>query len=73
VAQRRSSLLQPTPQSRLGNGSNAPSLGGLNLGGSPVLLGSTATYDPIVVTRALWARWKSLDAVNKRELMRMGI
>jgi IS605 OrfB family transposase len=33
-------------RARLGDGSNALSLGGLNLDGSPVPLGSTATHDP---------------------------
>jgi IS605 OrfB family transposase len=43
-------------RARLGDGSNAPSLGwlkgGLNLDGSLVPLGSTAAHDPIVVARA---------------------
>jgi putative transposase len=60
-------------KARLGNGSTALSLGGLNLDGSPMPLGSTATHEPTVVTRALWARWKSLDATNKHELIRMSI
>jgi hypothetical protein len=30
----------------LGDGSTAPSLGGLKVDGSPVPLGSTATHDP---------------------------
>jgi len=55
---------------RLGDGGDAPSLGGFNLDGSPVPLGSTAAHDPTVVTRALWARWKSLDVMNKHELKR---
>jgi hypothetical protein len=29
--------------------------------GSPVPLGSTATYEPIEIPRSLWGRWKSLD------------
>jgi putative transposase len=57
----------------LGNGSSAPSLSGFTLDGSPIPLGSTAAHDPTVVTRALWARWKSLDATNKHELIRMSI
>jgi putative transposase len=52
-------------KARICDGSNAPSLRGLNLDGSPVPLGSTATHDPTVVTRALWARWKSLDETLK--------
>jgi len=33
-------------KARLGSGSNAPSLSGLNLDGSPIPLGSTATHEP---------------------------
>jgi len=55
------------------DGSSAPSLSGLDLDGSPVPFGSTATHDPIEIPRSLWARWKSLDAANKHELMRMSI
>jgi IS605 OrfB family transposase len=58
---------------RLGDGGTAPSPGGLNLDGSPVPLGSTATHDPMLIAREVWARWKSLDTVNKHELIRMGI
>jgi len=60
-------------RARLGDGSNAPSLGGLNLDGSPVPLGSTATHDPTGIPKSLWARWKPLDAINKHELIRMSI
>jgi len=60
-------------RARLGDGSVAPSLGGLKVDESLVPLGSTATHDPIVVARALWARWKSLGATNKHELMRVSI
>jgi transposase len=41
--------------------------------GSPVPLGSTATHDPMLIAREVWARWKSLDAINKHGLIRMGI
>jgi IS605 OrfB family transposase len=60
-------------KARLGDGSHAPSLGGLGVDGSPIPLGSTAAHDPTVVTKTLWARWKSLDATNKHELIRMSI
>jgi IS605 OrfB family transposase len=60
-------------RARLGNGSNAPSLGGLKVDGSPVPLGSTATYEPTEISRSLWARWKSLDATNKNKSMRISI
>ena len=52
--------LLPPREVRPGDGSNAPSLGGHNLDGSPVPLGSTATHDPIGIPKSLWARWKSL-------------
>jgi putative transposase len=52
-------------RARLGDGSSAPSLSGFTLDGSPMPLGSTATHDPTVVTRTLWARWKSLDKTLK--------
>jgi hypothetical protein len=35
--------------------------GVLSIDGSPVPLGSTATHEPIEITRSLWGRWKSLD------------
>jgi IS605 OrfB family transposase len=60
-------------RARLGNGSTAPSLGGLPVDGSPVPLGSTATHDPILITHEVWARWKSLDVMNKHELKRINI
>ena len=52
-------------RARVGDGSPAPSLRGFTLDGSPVPLGSTATHDPTAVTKALWARWKSLDETLK--------
>ena len=36
---------------RLGDGSNAPSLGGLSLDGSPVPLGSTAAHEPTGISK----------------------
>jgi putative transposase len=32
-----------------------------SIDGSPIPLGSTATYEPIEIPRSLWGRWKSLD------------
>lgn len=60
-------------RARLGNGSSAPSLGGLTVDGSRMQFGSTATHDPTGIPKSLWARWKSLDATNKHKLMRMNI
>jgi len=52
---------------RLGDGSNAPSLGGdtHNIDGRVVPLPSTATHDPIVVKKPLWTRRNSLDKTTK--------
>jgi len=59
-------------RARLGDGSNAPSLGGSTLDGSPVPLGSTATHEPAGIPRSLWARWKSLPQTqNTTVLTRM--
>ena len=55
---------------RLGDGSSAPSLGGLKVDGSPVPLGSTAAHDPTAVARALWARRKSLGETLKNPEMK---
>jgi len=59
---------------RLGDGSNAPSLGEnkLNLHVSPVPLGMKATHDPIVIEKKLWARRKSLEEM-KLEMLRNNI
>jgi len=37
---------------------------GQPLDGSPVPLGSTATHDPTLIAREVWARWKSLEEVS---------
>ena len=55
---------------RLGDVSPALSLGGLKVDEGPVPLGSTATHDPTVATRALWARWKPLDETLKNPEMK---
>ncbi|WP_233417981.1 hypothetical protein [Desulfurococcus amylolyticus] len=58
----------------MSDGSSAPSPGGLKVDGSPVPLGSTATYEPIVITRDLWARWKPLDkTMTKYKMIGMSI
>jgi IS605 OrfB family transposase len=57
-------------RARLGNGSTAPSLGGLRVDGSPVPLGSTATHDPTGIPKPLWARWKSLGETLKNPEMK---
>jgi len=50
------------PRARLGDGSGAPSLGGLEVYGSPVPLGSATTRDPTPIACEVWARWKPLEA-----------
>jgi putative transposase len=57
-------------KARLGDGSHAPSLGGLGVDGSPVPLGSTATHEPTGIPKSLWARWKSLDKTLKNPEMK---
>jgi len=57
-----------------GDGSSAPSPAELPVDGSPVPLGSTATHEPTVIARDLWARWKSLDeTMNLYKMIRMNI
>ncbi len=58
-------------KARLGDGSHAPSLGGLiTVDGSPVPLGSTATHEPIGIPKPLWARWKSLPQIPKAAIFK---
>jgi len=67
-------LLLRAHRTRLGDGSSAPSLGGSTLDGSPMPLGSTATHEPIVVEKPLWARRNPLDATMKtHEIIEMNI
>jgi len=54
--------------SRLGDGSDAPSLGEVKLDVSPVPLGMKAAHDPIVVEKRLWARRKSLEEMRLERL-----
>ena len=44
------------------------SFGVLGIDGSPMPLGSTATSEPIEISRSLWGRWKSLDAAGLKTL-----
>jgi len=55
-------LLLRARRTRLGNGSTAPSPGGCCVDGRVVPLPSTATHEPIVVEKPLWARRNPLDA-----------
>ena len=52
-------------RAHLGDGSCAPSLGGLILDVTRMPFGSNATHDPIGISKSLWARWKSLPQIQK--------
>ncbi|GAB6943238.1 IS200/IS605 family accessory protein TnpB-related protein [Vulcanisaeta sp. JCM 14467] len=56
-----------------GDVGNAQSPGGPTLDGSRVPFGSTATHEPIGISKSLWARWKSLplQAVGTNGLKRV--
>ncbi|MEM1651153.1 MAG: hypothetical protein QXH94_05130 [Sulfolobales archaeon] len=57
-----------------GDGGIAPSHPRLKLDGGSVLLGSTATHEPIQIPRSEWTKWKPLDtATNENELIRVSI
>jgi hypothetical protein len=58
-------------RARLGLEQRSHRPGELNLDGSPVPLGSTATHEPTEIPKSLWARRKYLNATNKHELMRI--
>nr|MDO8062135.1 transposase [Candidatus Freyrarchaeum guaymaensis] len=47
-----------------GDGSHAPSPVGLDVDGSLVPLDSTATHDPVGLSKSLWARWKSTPQIQ---------
>ena len=50
-----------------GDGSNAPSPAGIIVDVSRVPFGTKAAHDPTAVSKALWARWKPLDAMNNHK------
>jgi len=49
-------------------GSAQKGFGVPSLDGSPMPLGSTATYEPIGISISPWGRWKSLDATGLETL-----
>ena len=49
-------------RARLGDGSDAPSLGGLVVDVTRVPFGSNATHEPTEISKSLWAKWKPLEA-----------
>ena len=51
-------------RARLGDGSFAPSLGRVALDGRLIPLASTATHEPIGISKSLWARWNSLPQIQ---------
>lgn len=56
-------------RARQGDGSHAPSLGGLSVDGSSVPLSSTAAHDPIEINKSLWARRNSLPPIQDATLL----
>jgi len=56
-----------------GDGGNAPSRvrAFVAVDGGLVPLGPTAAHEPIRISRSLWARWRSLGAINKHEQIRI--
>ncbi|MDT7888861.1 MAG: hypothetical protein RQ885_07785 [Desulfurococcales archaeon] len=52
----------------LDEGSAQKGFGVPSIDGSPVPLGSTATYETAGVSKTLWGRWKSLDATGLKTL-----
>ena len=54
-------MLRAPETEALYEGSAQKGFGVPSLDGSPVPLGSTATYETAGVSKTLWGRWKSLD------------
>jgi hypothetical protein len=54
-------MLRAPEAEALYEGSAQKGFGDPSLDGSPVPLGSTATYETAGVSKTLWGRWKSLD------------
>jgi hypothetical protein len=62
VERPRDAMMLRAPETEaLYEGSAQKGFGDPSLDGSPMPLGSTATYEPIEIPRSLWGRWKSLD------------
>jgi hypothetical protein len=60
-------MLRAPEAEALYEGSAQKGFGDPSLDGSPVPLGSTATYETAGVSKTLWGRWKSLD--NHRDVI----
>jgi hypothetical protein len=54
-------MLRAPETEALYEGSAQKGFGVSTLDGSPMPLGSTATYETAGVSKTLWGRWKSLD------------
>jgi hypothetical protein len=61
-------MLRAPETEALYEGSAQKGFGVSILDGSPMPLGSTATYEPIGISISLWGRWKSLDATGLKTL-----
>jgi hypothetical protein len=65
VERPREAMMPRAPETEaLHEGSAQKGFGVLGIDGSTVLLGSTATHEPIKIPRSLWGRWKSPDATG---------
>jgi hypothetical protein len=61
-------MLRAPETEALYEGSAQKGFGDPSLDGSPTPLGSTATHEPIGISKTLWGRWKSLDATGLETL-----
>jgi hypothetical protein len=69
VEKPRDAMMPRAPETEaLYEGSAQRGFGDPSLDGSPIPLGSTATYEPIEIPRSLWGRWKSPDATGLKTL-----
>ncbi|MFZ8823075.1 MAG: hypothetical protein ACO2O0_02845 [Desulfurococcales archaeon] len=65
VEKPREAMMPRAPETEaLYEGSAQKGFGDPRVDGSPMPLGSTATYEPIEIPRSLWGRWKSPDATG---------
>jgi hypothetical protein len=69
VEKPREAMMPRAPETEaLYEGSAQKGFGVSILDGSPMPLGSTATSEPIEISRSLWGRRKSLDATGLKTL-----
>jgi hypothetical protein len=61
-------ILRAPETEALYEGSAQKGFGVPSIDGSPVPLGSTATHEPIGISKTLWGRWKSPDTTGLKTL-----